>query len=78
MEKVKLSAQDRKWQAQDDARMLMNAESIKSDPARLRAAAIEARRIATEAEKVAARQKTAAARIQPKLTAKPAAAKRGK
>lgn len=66
----KISAEEKKWRAQDDARTLMSAEGIKSDSGRLKAAAAEARRIATEAEKVASQKKQHAQKLQP---SKPAA-----
>jgi hypothetical protein len=83
----KMSAEEKKWQAQANAMTLMEAEGIKSDPAKLKAAAAEARRIADEAEKVASQRKAQASKIQPskptpksaaKPQAKPPAGKRGK
>jgi len=38
-----MTAQDKKWQAQDDARTLAQANEIKSDPTRIRAAVKEAK-----------------------------------
>ena len=46
----KLSAQERKWRAREDARTLAESELIKSDPVRLREAKREAARIAAEEE----------------------------
>ena len=70
----KMSAEEKKWQAQQHARVLMDAERIKSEPKLLQAAAKEARVIADSADKAAAQAKAAAAKIQPgKPAAKPAA-----
>ena len=45
---VKMTVQDRKWRAQDDARTLEQAEIIKSDRTRLGAAKREAKSMVTE------------------------------
>ncbi len=46
---VKMSKQDLKWQAEDDARVLAQAEAIKADKARMRRAAVAAKSMADEA-----------------------------
>jgi hypothetical protein len=56
----KLSAQEKKWQAQDDARTLAMAEAIKNDTARMRAAKREAKKMAEEQEQQAMAMKTIA------------------
>lgn len=56
----KLSAQEKKWQAQDDARTLATAEAIKNDAARMRAAKREAKKMAEEQEQQAMAMKTIA------------------
>jgi len=48
-----LSAQDKKWRAENDARTLANSEEIKDDPTRMKAAQLEAGRQAAEAKKAA-------------------------
>lgn len=47
----KLTVEDKKWRAQDDARTLMYAEAIKNDPTRRRAAITAAKQIVKEKEK---------------------------
>lgn len=38
----RMSAQEKKWQAEDDLRVMQRAEQIKSDPTRMKAAQREA------------------------------------
>ena len=45
---AKLSKQDREWQADCDCRTLAEAETIKSDPARMKAAAEKSAKVAKE------------------------------
>ena len=52
---VKLSSQDLKWQAESDARTLMNANEIAESKGRLRAALQEVKSIKKEAENTAKR-----------------------
>ena len=42
------AAQDRRWMAENDARQLADAEAIKSDPKRMKAASGAAQRMAKE------------------------------
>jgi len=49
---VRLSAQDKKWRAQDDLRTLQQVMQIKSDPGRLKAAQTEAQQQLKALEKV--------------------------
>ncbi len=46
-----MTAEQKKWQAQDDAHTLASANEIKSDPARMKAAAAEASKMQAEAQK---------------------------
>jgi hypothetical protein len=48
MAQVALSNDEKKWQAQDDARALAQAEEIKMDSARLKRAKDEAKKIAAD------------------------------
>lgn len=43
---IPMSVQDKKWRAESDARTLAEAEAIRTDRARMRAAATEAKRVA--------------------------------
>lgn len=63
MKKPVMSAQERRWRAEDDARTLMRAEEVKSDKKRLNLAAREASKIATEAQQVAKQKTQAASKI---------------
>jgi len=47
----KLTAEDKRWRAESDARTLIEAESIKNDSARKRAAITAAKTIIKEKEK---------------------------
>lgn len=57
-----VSTQDKKWMAQDDARILIQAEAIKTDSKRFRPAIKELKQIAKDKAKEAA----AAAKIAKK------------
>lgn len=46
----RVSAQDRMWRAQDDARILAQAEEVKKDSTRLKAARAQAKKMAREQE----------------------------
>jgi len=48
---AKLTAQDKYWMAQDDARTLINAEAIQADKSRRSAAIKEVKNIAKEKKK---------------------------
>ena len=48
---VKLTIQEKKWRAEDDARTLISAEAIKADAGRKRAALTAAKQIVREKEK---------------------------
>lgn len=50
MPAIILSAQDKKWRAQEDARALMRAEKINTDPARRKMAIQEVNRLKLEKE----------------------------
>jgi len=45
--------QEKEWRAQDDARTLVTAKIIQGDPSRLKAAAIQAKKMAAEAKQQA-------------------------
>ena len=57
---ISMTAQERKWRAQDDARTLSYATEIASDPKRLSAAQKEAAKMAKETEKAAMAMKKVA------------------
>ena len=57
---------DNNWQADCDARTLMNAEEIKADKKRLAAASKAATKIVTEAQKTVQSAKTIAAKTRKK------------
>ena len=46
--KAQIAREDKKWRAQDDARTLAEAQSIKKDPARMKAAVQEAKKMADD------------------------------
>lgn len=46
-----IAASDKKWQQEDDAYLLAAAEQIKADPARLKGAAVAAKRMLVEKQK---------------------------
>jgi len=63
MAKVKMSTEEKRWQAEHDARILADAEEIASNKARTRRALMAAKKMAAQAKKTAqAAAKTAAAR----------------
>ncbi len=65
----KLSADEKKWRAQDDARTLAEAEAIKADEERLKAAQAAAKSMADEAQvKARAMTKIAAGRVRGRAT----------
>lgn len=45
-----LTAQDKRWQAEDDARVLAQAEEVKNNAPRLKAAKVQAKKMAKEQE----------------------------
>jgi hypothetical protein len=53
MTKPTLSAEDRLWRSKSDAQTLMDAEEVKADTIRLKAALAQAKTIADEAKKKA-------------------------
>ncbi len=55
--KAKMSAEDRKWKAENDARTLADAEAIKIDRSRMTAARQAARRMAKEEQERATAMK---------------------
>ena len=57
---LSIAAQDKKWEAESDARTLVEAEAIKSDPKKLNAAAKAAERMAVEEMKKAEAMKNIA------------------
>jgi len=57
-----MSADDRRWQAESDARTLAEAEEINSDEARIKAAAEAAKAMAEEKQKEAHDMQTVAKR----------------
>lgn len=56
----KMSTEEKRWRAEDDARTLSEAEAIKRDPARLKAAQKAAVKLAKEAADKAAGMKKVA------------------
>lgn len=66
-----LSVADKRWQAEQDLRAIQEAEEIKSNPARLRAAKIEAQKKLKALKKVAGPEKKKPAPRKPKQKAKP-------
>lgn len=50
MPAVKMTAQDRLWRSQDDARVLAQAEEIKKDKRRLTSAKVEAKKMVKDQE----------------------------
>lgn len=60
MAQPKLTANDKKWMAQDDARTLAQAEAIKADPKRVAAAKKEAANMVKEQEQRTKALKTVA------------------
>uniref|UniRef100_A0A6H1ZLN4 Uncharacterized protein n=1 Tax=viral metagenome TaxID=1070528 RepID=A0A6H1ZLN4_9ZZZZ len=63
MAQPKMTAQDKKWQAESDARALMDAQAIISDAARVKAAKPEIRKLASEQQKKANAAQTAARKL---------------
>ena len=53
MAKVQMTAADKKWRAQDDARTLIDAGAIKEDKGRMNRALTEVKTIASQKEKEA-------------------------
>ena len=51
---IRLSAEEKRWQAEQDARTLAEADVIRKTPSRLTAAAKAAKAMATDAKKQAA------------------------
>ena len=77
MAKPKLTPEQKRWQAEDDARVLASAQRIAEDPARLRMAKKEAARMASETAKSAQRLvKVAQTPVAKKAAAKKKAAKK--
>lgn len=62
MGNVKMTAEDKRWQAESDARTLMEAKVIQKTPERLTAAAKVAKDLASKAEKEATAMKNIAAK----------------
>ncbi|RKZ35768.1 MAG: hypothetical protein DRQ49_18890 [Gammaproteobacteria bacterium] len=56
----RLTAQDKQWQREADARTLANADEIKNSPARLKGAVKEAKIMAKQSEKEAQSMKRVA------------------
>ena len=54
MAQIKMTEEDKKWRARDDARTLVQAFEISQDKARLKRAQTEAREMAIKAQKEAA------------------------
>ena len=50
----RMTAQEKKWRAEEDARTLAEAESVRRDPTRMRAATMVAKTMADEQNKRAA------------------------
>jgi len=62
---LSVAAQDKKWQREDDARTLANAEEIRSVPARLKGAVKEAKVMVKRDEKRAKAMKRVANKNKP-------------
>ena len=75
---ISISAQDKKWQAQNDAHTLAEAQTIMSDKTRLNAAAKQAVKMAKNSEKKTVAMKKVATKVQTKATPKPKAKASGK
>ena len=60
MAKTQMTAEDKKWQAENDARTLMEAQVIASTPSRKKAARGAAKRLSTEKAKEAKAMKKVA------------------
>ncbi len=60
---TQMTAQDRKWQAENDARTLMDAEQIRTDNSRLEAAKPQVKKLASERQKEARAATKAAAKL---------------
>ena len=65
-----MSAQDKKWEAESDARTLAEAKVIAADKARLKAAAVAAKRMADDKMKEARAMKQVAKKAPTKTTKK--------
>ena len=64
---LSMTAQDKVWQAERDARSLAEAELIKGDVRRMRAAKVQAKKMAIEKAKEAAKlKKVATTKTAPK------------
>lgn len=61
----RLSAMDKEWQRENDARTLAEAEVIKSTPARLKGAVTEAKKMAKKSEQDVKAMKRVASRSNP-------------
>lgn len=70
--KQKVTAEEKRWQAENDARTLMEAKMIQSIPGRLTAAAKAAKTMAVTAEKEATAMKNVAKKSKLAKPAKPA------
>lgn len=62
------SAQNKKWEREDDARTLARAEEIRTDSRRLKGAVIEAKAMAKKTEKEAMAMKRVASKNSPAKT----------
>lgn len=74
----KLTAQEKKWQAESDARTLAESQVIMKDPKRLAAAAREAGTMAAKQEKDAKAMAKVAAKAPAKPQVKPTAKRQNK
>ena len=78
----KMTAEDKRWRAESDARVLMSATEIESEKSRLNDALKELDKIATDAEKVVKRikivkkEKSSTKKSKPKKAAKKSTKKR--
>lgn len=70
---ISMAAQEKRWQQENDARTLAEAEQIKKDPARVKGAATAAQKMQKEHQQSANALKTIANKAPksaPKITAK--------
>jgi len=59
-------SQEKRWQAEDDARTLMQAEAIRIDASRKKAATAQIKKLVIEKEKEAKAVKAVASKLTPK------------
>lgn len=78
MAKIQSSSQEKQWQAESDLRILKDAEQIKADASRMRAAQNEAKRQISAINKVAKPKSPSPKKARPNKTASKTAGMRGR